>query len=91
MAKILSMMEISSFNKAYELVKVELTDAELSADVERPLLSSLYPSYRYVSMKVIDNERLLVLYLCSRSKSDIPTKVVDFLCNIIKFTFYTSF
>ena len=80
------MMEMSFLNEAYELVKVELTDEELSADAERPLLSSLYPTYRYVVIKAIDNERLLVFYLCSRSKRDIPTKVVDFLCNVIKFT-----
>ena len=86
MAKVLSMINMSFLDEAYELVKVELTDEELSSDAERPLLGSLYPSYRYVSIKAIDNERLLVFYLCSRSKSDIPTKVVDFLCNVIKFT-----
>ena len=80
MAKVLSMINMSFLDEAYELVKVELTDEELASDAERPLLSSLYPSYRYVSIKAIDNESLLVFYLCSRSKSDIPTKVVDFLC-----------
>lgn len=86
MAKVLSMIDMSFFDEAYELVKIELTDEELSSDAERPLLSSLYPTYRYVVIKSIDSERLLVFYLCSRSKSDIPTKVVDFLCNVIKFS-----
>ncbi len=87
MAKVLSMINMSFLDESYELVKFELTDEELSADAERSLLSSLYPTYRYVVIKPIDNDRLLVFYLCSRSKSDIPTKVVDFLNNVIKFSF----
>lgn len=85
------MMDLSYIDQSYELVKIELTDEELSADAEKPLLSSLYPTYRYVVIKSIDSERLLVFYLCSRSKCDIPTKVVDFLCNVIKFSSNITF
>ena len=91
MAKVLSMMTMSFLNEAYELVKVELTDEELSADAEKPLVSSLYATYRYVAIKPIDSERLLVFYLCSRSKYAIPNKVVDFLCNVVKFSSNITF